>query len=57
VVVTGTGGLRPDRVSAAGGTSLETLNAVMLIPEPGIAMLVASGLLALASVIRTNTPF
>jgi hypothetical protein len=38
------------------GTCLEAANAAMLIPEPGLVVLVASGLLALASVVKTTTP-
>jgi hypothetical protein len=37
------------------GTSLEAVPRV-LIPEPGLVVLVASGLLALASVVRNTTP-
>jgi hypothetical protein len=39
-----------------GGTRLELANGAMLIPEPGLVALIASGLLALASVVRTTTP-
>ena len=37
------------------GTCLEAAKDAMLIPEPGLVVLIASGLLALASVLRTTT--